>query len=167
MCASGARSPLAPTEPWHGTTGVTPRLSIATISVERLRLDAGVTGRERVRAQHARGAHQRNRERLTRPRRMAAHQVELQLDRIGRIDRDVGQPPEAGGHAVDRLAARELRIDEVAGANDAGPRSGSDLDRRAHRGRLERFQRQAVAVELDRHRFAQFGCGIGAKGGPF
>jgi len=24
MCASGARSPLAPTEPWDGTTGVTP-----------------------------------------------------------------------------------------------------------------------------------------------
>ncbi len=27
MCASGARSPLAPTEPCAGTTGVTPRLS--------------------------------------------------------------------------------------------------------------------------------------------
>ena len=31
MCASGARSPLAPTDPWHGTTGVTPRSSIATM----------------------------------------------------------------------------------------------------------------------------------------
>ena len=30
MWASGARSPLAPTEPWHGTTGVTPRLRIST-----------------------------------------------------------------------------------------------------------------------------------------
>ena len=32
MCASGARSPEAPTEPWAGTTGVTPRASIASRS---------------------------------------------------------------------------------------------------------------------------------------
>ena len=30
--ASGARSPLAPTEPWAGMTGVTPRASIPSIS---------------------------------------------------------------------------------------------------------------------------------------
>ena len=29
MCARGARSPEAPTEPWIGTTGTTPRSSIA------------------------------------------------------------------------------------------------------------------------------------------
>jgi hypothetical protein len=32
MWASGARSPDAPTEPWHGTTGVRPLASIASIS---------------------------------------------------------------------------------------------------------------------------------------
>ncbi len=98
---------------------------------------------------------------------MAANQVDLQLDRVGGVDRDVGQPPEAGRHAVDRLAARELRFDEVARASHARPRRGSDLHRRAQRDRLERFQREAMAVEFDRHKFAQFGCGIGAKGGPF
>ena len=30
MCASGARSPEAPTEPWLGITGMTPRASIAS-----------------------------------------------------------------------------------------------------------------------------------------
>ncbi len=32
MCASGARSPDAPTEPWHGITGVSPSDSIASSS---------------------------------------------------------------------------------------------------------------------------------------
>ena len=32
MCASGARSPEAPTEPWHGTTGVSPSASIVSSS---------------------------------------------------------------------------------------------------------------------------------------
>ena len=30
MCARGTRSPLAPSEPFSGTSGVTPRLSIST-----------------------------------------------------------------------------------------------------------------------------------------
>jgi hypothetical protein len=32
MWASGARSPLAPTEPWRGTRGVTPAASIPSMS---------------------------------------------------------------------------------------------------------------------------------------
>ena len=42
MCASGARSPEAPAEPWHGTTGTMPRASIASSrsSVSSRRPDA-------------------------------------------------------------------------------------------------------------------------------
>ena len=32
ICASGARSPEAPTEPWQGTTGVSPSASIVSSS---------------------------------------------------------------------------------------------------------------------------------------
>ncbi len=135
--------------------------------VERLRLDAGVAGRERVRAQHAGSAHDRNRERLAGSRRVAAHQVELQLDGLRGIDRNVGQPPKAGRDAVNRLAAREPRVDELTRAHDAGAGRRGNLDRSALRDRLEGLEREVVAVELDGHKLAQSGCGVGANGGPF
>jgi hypothetical protein len=112
-------------------------------------------------------AHERNRERLTGPRRMTSDEIELQFDRLRRIDRNIRQPPEARRDAVDRRAACELRLDELTSADDASPRRGRDLDRRPRGDRLERLQREAVAVELDRHRVDQFGRGWFANGGPF
>ena len=90
--------------------------------IERLRLHARVPGRKRVRAQSACGADARNVEGRAGTGGVAAHEVDLQRDRVGRVDRDVGEPPEAGGHAVDRVAARELTIHELTGPLDAPAR---------------------------------------------
>ena len=76
-CASGARSPLAPTEPRLGTCGSTPRFrhSIRSSTVSDAR--AGVALRERVRAQEHRRADDLVRVRLADAARVAPEQPEL------------------------------------------------------------------------------------------
>ena len=78
-CASGARSPLAPTEPRAGTSGSTPRLrhSSSSSTVDDAR--PGEPLRERVRAQEHRRAHDVVRIRLADAARMAAQETELEL----------------------------------------------------------------------------------------
>ena len=58
-CASGARSPLAPTDPREGTTACTPAFSSAIERIERARPHAGVPAREHVGAQRHGRAHRR------------------------------------------------------------------------------------------------------------
>ena len=83
-CASGARSPLAPTDPRHGTTGCTPRLSSAMSAFERLEPDAREALRQHVRAQRHRRADGADRQRLADAGGMAAEQVDLQrAERLG------------------------------------------------------------------------------------
>ena len=95
MCASGARSPLAPTEPWHGTTGVTPRLSSSHEQFERLGLMPECPAASELTAQHARRAHDCLGERRTGSRRVAAHQIELQRAASSRSIDHVREPAEA------------------------------------------------------------------------
>ena len=110
-CASGARSPLAPTEPRDGTRGWTPRVEQRDQRVERLDADAGEALRQHVRAQRHRRAHGARRQRLADAGGVAAQQVELQrLERVGR-DLHFGERAEAGVDAVGRLVAARAAID--------------------------------------------------------
>ena len=80
-CASGARSPLAPTDPRRGTTRMHAAVEQRDQRVERLAPDAGEALREDVRAQHHRRAHGAHRQRLADAGGVAAQQVELQRRR--------------------------------------------------------------------------------------
>ena len=77
-CASGARSPLAPTDPRLGTRGCTPRLSIASSSSSVSRPDAREAFREHVCAQRHRRAHGADGQRLADAGGVAAQQIQLQ-----------------------------------------------------------------------------------------
>ena len=140
-CASGARSPLAPTDPRDGTSGCTPRVEQRDQRVERLEPDAGEALRQHVRAQRHRRAHGADRQRLADAGRVAAQQVELQrFERVGR-DLDVGERAEAGVDAVGRLvaAARADRRRRATRATRARAPS-------AERDRLAARRRSRAAV---------------------
>ena len=79
---------------------------------------------------------------------MAADEVELQLGGIGRRDRDVRKPAEAGRYAIDSIARRELPVDEIAGALHALACRRGDPDPRAERRGLKGLERQMTPVEL-------------------
>ena len=71
-CApAGARSPDAPTDPWAGTTGVTPCSSIASSRADRRRLDARGPLREAGELQRHHQPRDRHRHRPRRRRRRA------------------------------------------------------------------------------------------------
>ena len=114
-CASGARSPLAPTEPRLGTCGQHAAVEALDQQLDRLDPRARVALRERVRAQQHRRAHDLVRVRLADAARVAAQQAELQLlgQLLGNRLRD--EAAEAGVDAV-RVLARAVRgaLDELA-----------------------------------------------------
>jgi hypothetical protein len=128
---------------------------MATI-VERLRFDARVAGRERVRSKHACGAHDRNAKRRAGSGGMAADQIELQLGGVLRRNHDIGEPSEAGRHAIDWLSSSEVSLHKITGTCDAlaGCRRNDYRGSEGHR--LDRFKREMVAVYFDwgrlRHR---------------
>ena len=110
-CASGARSPLAPTLPCSGTGGHSPALSIAASSSAR----SGRAPEYPFVMTFARSSiiarTSRSGSRSPTPGRVAAHEIDLQLgEPVGR-DRDVGELAEARGHAVGRprVVRRGLR----------------------------------------------------------
>ncbi len=81
-CASGARSPLAPTLPFSGITGVTPFSSIAiSVSITSGRAPLN-PAREHVCAQQQHRARFIFRQRITQTARVTAHQVQLQLQQV-------------------------------------------------------------------------------------
>ena len=152
MCASGARSPLAPTEPRDGTSGWTPALSSATSASSVSSADAREALGEHVGAQRHRRAHVAHRQRIADAGGVAAQQVALQrFQRVGR-DLDFGERSESGVDAVDRLVAARLPIDDRARRADArraaagaiATRSCAVGDRRRARCSVRR-----AAVELD------------------
>ena len=105
MCASGARSPEAPTEPWHGTTG--------DQVARQHRLEHRARSRAARRKRPARGsrasapasaARWRSGHGLADARCVRQHDVALQLGQVGRWDAYAGELAEAGVDAVDRLA---------------------------------------------------------------
>ena len=83
-CASGARSPLAPTDPRDGTTGCTPRFSRSMSRSSVPKRDAGEALRQHIRPQGHRRAHDRNRKRVADAGGVTAKQIDLQLgERVG------------------------------------------------------------------------------------
>ena len=126
--ASGARSPLAPTEPRAGTRGSTPRLrhSIrsSTVSISRAR----VALRQRVRAQQHRGAHDLVRVRLADPARVATQEAQLQLFDLVLRNRLGDEAAEAG---VDPVRVLRGLLDERARRGHLGARLVGEPDRNA------------------------------------
>ena len=109
MWASGARSPLAPTLPCDGTTGVTPRFSRSHKPLGDQRPDAGKALGQHVGADQHHGAHFVASERRPNPAGVRAHHVALELFQILRRHTDVGQQSDAGVHCVNRsLSGGEL-----------------------------------------------------------
>ena len=123
MCASGARSPDAPTEPWHGTTGIKSCSSIAS-SI------ATVSGRtpEAPCARLASFSASISRTigsgiGSPTPAACESTMLRLQPGQIGRFDAHAGELAEARVDAVDRLALGDDRLD----------RPGAGLDGRCAR----------------------------------
>src|SRR5579862_2631313 len=136
--------------------------------VERLRLDAGMTGRERVRSQDAGSADKRNRKRFARSCSVASDEIELERNGIGRVDGNACKASEACRDAVDRFAAIESGVDELARTFHALTGGGRNANRRAVSDRLDILERQMAAIEPDWvQNFDQSGCVGLANGGPF
>ena len=101
-------------------------------ALERLEPDAGVALGEHVGAQQ----HQRARlgllERRADARGVRAHQVHLQLAQAVVGDADLGEAAEAGGDAVDDVAARDRGVHDLSrGANGRAGESSSASGRRS------------------------------------
>ena len=129
MCASGARSPLAPTDPREGTTGCTRAFSSADQRIERARPHAGIPARQHVGPERHGGAHGASRQRLADAGGVTAEQVQLQgAQRVVR-DSHVGERSEAGVDAVDGFVALGLPGDHGARRFDALTRGRGETDR--------------------------------------
>ncbi len=119
MCAAGARSPEAPSDPREGTQGTRSRVEHGAEQVDDLLAYPGVAFREGVDADRRGRSHYVPRQRLPHAYGVAAHKVLLQL--AGLRDRHVsrGQLPKAGRHAVgDPLFAHDA-LDNGVGVGDA------------------------------------------------
>ena len=126
MCASGARSPLAPTEPLRGTTGTKPLLKRRTSASTSSTRTPECPRSEPVQAQHLRDAHLLARHRLADAAAVREHQVLLQLLEVRARDRDVLQLAEARRQPVDDVAGARRALDELARARaTAASRAGA------------------------------------------
>ena len=134
MCASGARSPDAPTEPCAGTTGVRPRVEHRASS---RRSSSGRTP-EAPCARLASFSAIISRTTATGigfadTRGMREHDIALELCEIGGGDAHAGEFAEAGVDPIDGLAAARMRA--TAAALAATLRSMPDRDSRSRRDR--------------------------------
>ena len=105
QCASGARSPEAPSEPCSGTHGVMSWLSRSTRACGDQRPDPGAAQGERADPQQHHRPDHLARHRRADPGGVRADQRVLQLGPPLRGDERVGERAEPGGDAVDRAAA--------------------------------------------------------------
>ena len=138
-CASGARSPLAPTEPRAGTRGSTPRPSAARRSSTVATSCAGIPLCQRVGAQQHRGAGHVGRIGLTDAAGVAAEQPQLELVHLVVRDGLGDEPPKAGVDAVGVLVpVARRRACEPAPSGRAPPLRASPLVRPRRRPRRRR-----------------------------
>ena len=103
--ASGARSPLAPTDPRAGHVRDDPGVEDGEQQLDGLDPCARVSLRDRVRTEQHRGADDVVRVRLADPAGVAAKQAQLQLLRLVVRDRLRDEASESGVDAVGVLAA--------------------------------------------------------------
>ncbi len=121
-CASGARSPDAPTDPCDGYAR-----DDAGVAQRHQRLDhrpahAGVAARERRRLQGDDQPHRRVVEQSAGPRRMRQDQRALQLGQPGVVDAGAGEQSESRVDAIDGPAAGDDSIHRLGRRVDGGPR---------------------------------------------
>jgi hypothetical protein len=128
MWESGARSPQAPTLPCSGTTGWMPAFSSATSP-------SAIAGRTPLVSRSSTLARSSMAARTTssgsgRPhaRRVAAHEVALEVAHLMGGDAHVGQLPEAGVHAVDGAPLGHGALDDGAAPQGALRGLGGDRD---------------------------------------
>ena len=127
---SGARSPLAPSEPCSRTTGVMPCVQQRELQVDDLRAGARVAHRQAAGPQEQHRPHHLGLDRVAHAGGVRAHQRDLQLGgALGRDDR-VGQRAEAGGDAVHRLLAGDEPVDERGAALHRGAGAVAETARR-------------------------------------
>ena len=117
-CASGARSPDAPTDPRLGITGSRPRSSICDQRLEDDVAGARVALGEHVGAQQHQRPGRLGPDGLPDAAAVAQHQVALQFDDIVAGDGHVRELAEAGGDAVDHPAVGDQLLDVRAGRVD-------------------------------------------------
>ena len=123
-CANGARSPLAPTLPCSGTGGQSPALSMPASKSARSSRAPEIALGDHVRAQQHHRADFALREQVADARRMAAHEIHLQLGEAVRRNRDLRQLAESGRHAVrDGTACHEVDRRPRASSPRAGGRA--------------------------------------------
>ena len=120
-CASGARSPEAPTEPCAGTTGWIPRRRKSSRRSATIGRAPEKPERERVRAQQQHRPHDLARQRLADARGVADEQVLLEPLGVGPVDRPIGERTEPGREPVDDRALVDERLDD--GARPFHPRA--------------------------------------------
>ena len=101
---SGARSPLAPSEPCSRTTGVRPWRSSASCRSTSCGSGARARHRQAARPQQQHRPHDLGLDRVAHARGVRAHQRELQLGGALGRDHGVGERAEAGGDAVHRVS---------------------------------------------------------------
>ena len=147
-CASGARSPEAPTEPCDGMTGRTSAASMREQGFDRRDADARVAAGERVGAQGDHRAHRRVRKRRADAGAVAPDQVALQALELGPRNRHVGELPEPGRDAVDGRTRPNRPVDHPARGRDRPPGPGRERDaNRPSRDGDEIVQGETLALE--------------------
>ena len=151
-CASGARSPDAPTEPCDGTYGTSPAsctASSVSITVSRT---PECAAREARRLEREHQPHDRRRQRLADADAVRADQVELQRGEIGRARCASGELAEAGVDAVDRRVAAGGALHDGGAGADALARFLAERQRfAAAMDRLQLVERQRTADEVHAH----------------
>ncbi len=113
--------------------------------------NAGVAASQRVGAQQDDRPPHLRAQGASEAARVTADQVLLDLEPSCRRHQDLGQPAEAGGHAVDPFASGEGALDDAARGFDGGSGGGSepDLALRAMGDPRDGFEGEAAAIDLE------------------
>ena len=124
QCASGARSPEQPSDPYSCTTGVMPAVEHPRVGLGGRQPDAGPAGGQRRQPQQHHRPGDLGLHLGSGPGGVRADQGALQLRAA--LGRDLlgGQRPEPGRHAVVRRAVVREVLDDLAAGDDLGLRLG-------------------------------------------
>ena len=113
--ASGARSPLAPTEPFSGTDRMNSSIEQADQHLDDFSANSTEALGEDICAQQQHGPDFGFRQRPAQSAGMASHQIHLQFRKTVARNADVRELAETGVDAVDGHFFRENFLDDLAG----------------------------------------------------